>query len=788
MAQEANGTKSNRLVDFFYKQTVKEVLGVLAIGFTLITVASLVSFTPVDTSANNLIGVVGGLISNILVKLFGVAAYVVPVLTLAFGILCFQEGTWRGAGSLFGGGGLFIFSAAVLLFVFYPESHKYEGIPSGGIIGSIVAGKLFLPLLAKPGSTILAVSILFSSILLATRLSVVEFWSLFLVAIEGIYSLSKELFAKANREILAIIGKTREKLKKDEKLVITDAVLEEEPPPTVLEPVSLIEALEEEPEDPKIIKQKREQETSADNDFEAEQADLPFLPNNEDEIKLPPISLLADAEKIDLGRSDEELLVNSKILTKKLADFGIAGRVTMVLPGPVITLYEFEPAAGIKVSRIVGLSDDLAMGLRALSVRILAPVPGKAVVGIEVPNRIVEPVNLKKIVTSPEFKESDSKVTLALGKDTSGIPVVTDLATIPHLLIAGATGSGKSVGLNAMIMSILFKASPSEVKFIMIDPKMLELSIYDGIPHLIAPVVTNPKKAANALRWAVEEMERRYTILADLGFRNIATYNKWAKEFLKEKEEEKEEEKEREGLDPQKIEAELNEDDEPPVEQDVKILPYIVVIIDELADLMMVASKDVEDALARLAQMARAAGIHLIVATQRPSVDVLTGLIKANFPARISYQVTSRIDSRTILDSIGAEKLLGKGDLLFLPPGTSRLQRIHGPMVSDKEIKETTDHLREQGKPVYNESILKAREKTEEISVSDDDDDEYFEQAVEIISTTRQASISMIQRRLRIGYNRAARIIETMEAKGMVGPSDGAKPRQVLIPPSSVDE
>ena len=548
-------------------------------------------------------------------------------------------------------------------------------------------------------------------------------------------------------------------------------------------------------EPPKIVKKaEKTQISKPEEEFRAKQAKFEFMAEGSG-YSLPPLSYLTDPKPFNRDKSDKELLINSQILTKKLADFGIDGHVTLVSPGPVITLYEFEPASGVKVSRIVSLADDLAMGLRAVSVRILAPVPGKAVVGIEVPNLQVEPVYLKQILTSSQFAESESKLTMALGRDTHGTPVVTNLAVIPHLLIAGATGSGKSVGLNGMIMSILYKSSPEEVNFIMIDPKMLELSVYDGIPHLIAPVVTNPKKAANALRWAVTEMERRYQLLADKGFRNILGYNEWLdeqeKEALKKKPKKKNEDSVEVAVKTFDEEGNLISE-ETHADVPAKKLPYIVIIIDELADLMMVASKEVEDALARLAQMARASGIHLMLATQRPSVDVLTGLIKANFPARLSYQVTSRIDSRTILDTIGAERLLGKGDLLFLPPGTSRLQRIHGPFVSDDEVKRVVEFLRKQGKPQFNEEILRMQERADDAASGEEDggdDDEYFEQAVELVALTRQASISMIQRRLRIGYNRAARIVETMEAKGMVGPSDGSKPRQVYIPaPPGKDE
>jgi DNA segregation ATPase FtsK/SpoIIIE, S-DNA-T family len=410
-----------------------------------------------------------------------------------------------------------------------------------------------------------------------------------------------------------------------------------------------------------------------------------------------------------------------------------------VLPGPVVTMYEFEPASGIKVSRIVNLADDLALGMKALSVRIVAPVPGKSVVGIEVPNPHRQPVYLREIVASPAFQQATSKLVLALGKDILGTPTVTDLAQIPHLLIAGATGSGKSVGLNSMICSMLLTAIPEEVKFIMIDPKMLELSVYDGIPHLIAPVVTHPKKAAAALHWAVEEMERRYRLLAEHGVRGIDGYNQTHPEAR---------------------------------------LPYLVVVIDELADLMLVARRDVEDALTRLAQMARAAGIHLLVATQRPSVDVLTGIIKANFPARISFQVSSRTDSRTILDAIGAERLLGKGDMLFLPPGTSKLLRIHGAYVSEAEIKRVVDSLRAQQAPRYDGSIFTAKT---EANAEPESVDEKYDEAVALVARLGHASASLIQRHLRIGYNRAARLIEVMEREGVVGPADGSRPRDVYV-------
>jgi S-DNA-T family DNA segregation ATPase FtsK/SpoIIIE len=446
----------------------------------------------------------------------------------------------------------------------------------------------------------------------------------------------------------------------------------------------------------------------------------------------PPTNGKRNGDGVDLPKQ-------AKLLEGKLRDFGVDGRVVQVLPGPVVTMYEFEPASGIKVSRIVNLADDLALGMKALSVRIVAPVPGKSVVGIEIPNAHREPVFLRDVLASSAFQHAPSKLVLALGKDILGSPSVTDLAQIPHLLIAGATGSGKSVGLNSMICSILLNAAPDEVKFIMIDPKMLELSVYDGIPHLIAPVVTHPKQAAAALHWAVEEMERRYRVLAEHGVRGIDGYNQRHPD---------------------------------------RRLPYIVVVIDELADLMLVARRDVEDALTRLAQMARAAGIHLLVATQRPSVDVLTGIIKANFPARISFQVSSRTDSRTILDAIGAERLLGKGDLLFLPPGTSKLLRIHGAYVSEADIKRLVGYLRTQQAPVYDVSIFAVKS---DDTAEDEDHDDKYDDAVALVARLGQASASLIQRHLRIGYNRAARLIEAMEREGVVGPADGSRPREVYV-------
>ncbi|MGD9241551.1 MAG: DNA translocase FtsK 4TM domain-containing protein, partial [Desulfobacterales bacterium] len=468
-------------------------------------------------------------------------------------------------------------------------------------------------------------------------------------------------------------------------------------------------------------------------------------------FQLPSINFLEEPEFRIGSADDENLRMQSQLLEKKLEDFGVQGRVVEVAPGPVITTFEYEPAPGVKINKIVTLTDDLALAMRAISIRIVAPIPGKAVIGIEVPNTNRQVVRFKEVIASSAFEKSKSKLSLCLGKDIVGNPVVAELEKMPHLLIAGATGTGKSVALNAMICSLLYKSKPDEVKIIMVDPKRIELSSYDGIPHLITPVVTNPKKATNALFWAVREMERRYELLSEIGARNIKQYNN-------------------------KVAKAQKPVDKEPLEK----LPYIVIVIDELADLMMVGSRDVEVALTRLAQMARAAGIHLILATQRPSVDVLTGIIKANFPTRLTFQVSSRTDSRTIIDTVGAENLLGSGDMLFLPPGTAKLQRIHGAYISETELSQINAFLRHQEKPDYDEEVVEVT--AIEAAESDDDDyDERYDDAVALITKTGQASISMIQRHLRIGYNRAARIIEKMEKEGIVGPSDGAKPRDVLV-------
>lgn len=489
---------------------------------------------------------------------------------------------------------------------------------------------------------------------------------------------------------------------------------------------------------------------------------------------LPMLSLLDEATEHVEGYSAAALEALSRLVELKLEDFGVEVDVVAVHPGPVITRFEIQPAPGIKASRISGLAQDLARSMSTNSVRVVEVIPGKSVIGLEIPNESREIVRLSEILSSQAYEKSHSPLTLVLGKDISGQPTVADLAKMPHLLVAGTTGSGKSVAINAMILSLLYKATPEQVRMIMIDPKMLELSVYEGIPHLLTPVVTDMKEAANALRWSVAEMERRYKLMSLLGVRNLTGYNKKVRDAIKE------------GsplADPLWEPTAFIDEDEPGT---LSELPQIVIIIDELADMMMVVGKKVEELIARLAQKARASGLHLILATQRPSVDVLTGLIKANIPSRIAFQVSSKIDSRTILDQSGAESLLGNGDMLYLPPGSGMPQRVHGAFVDDHEVHKVVKQLKKQGKPNYIEAILSASDPAEfdgSSGGSAEDSDELYDQALRIVTETRRASISGVQRQLRIGYNRAARMIEEMERCGVVGPLQSNGSREVLAPP-----
>lgn len=532
-----------------------------------------------------------------------------------------------------------------------------------------------------------------------------------------------------------------------------------------------------------------------------EQAEQAVVPDeNPYASYLPPdLALLTRGEASVGAETNEELLQKSGVIENKLKDFGILGRVTQVHPGPVVTLFEFEPAPGVRVGKVTSLQDDLAMSLRASSIRVLAPIPKKGTVGIEVPNKQRDIVRLRDLLESEEFITADSSLMVPIGKDTYGDPVVADIATMPHLLMAGATGTGKSVCINALLVSLLYRASPADLGLILIDPKILELSVYEGIPHLRVPVVTVPRQAKAVLDWAVKEMESRYRMMQRYGVRSVDGYNKIARgEADSEGEVKKPPVEELVELPEQLVVEEGTVDAAPAAEpvkpvvigEKLKPLPKIVIVIDELADLMLAVGREIEELITRLAQKARAAGIHLIVATQRPSVDVITGLIKANFPARLSFRVSSRIDSRTILDSMGADKLLGRGDMLLMLPGAVHLRRVHGAFVSDSEVKRVIADLKDKCPPQYDQRIMDLCEKAleEERNGGNDGEggeieyDSMYDKAVELVMEKGQASTSMIQRVFRIGYNRAARIIETMEREGLIGPMDGAKPREVLVP------
>jgi len=745
----------------------KELVSILLIFIVIFSLGSLVSYSPDDPSIHhagytgeidNFFGFLGAHLSGFLIGLFGLGAFLIPILFF-IGFLEFFKNRSGQALSVIASGSIILTVSFGSLLSFFQETYFLFGndFTAGGMLSLPIKSFLLKYSNWTGGMVILSFSLLVGFIL-STGISVVatirNLGKLSFVVggrIKNTYSHALE--KRKNRKVeLKPVKKKKintpddKKENKNKKIALPfkkkkdggnkklnkaheedDILIKETLPPKPLRAVP-------------VPKQQV---------FESMRFDTG--------IKLPSVDFLNDME-VQIGAVDHEnLKFLSKLLEQKLDDFGVRGKVETVVPGPVITRFEFKPAPGIKITKVVNLTDDLALALRAMSIRIIAPIPGRAVIGIEVPNSQREVVVFKDIVSSQVYNKSKSKLTLGMGKDIVGNPVVANLEDMPHLLIAGATGTGKSVGLNAMICSLLYKSMPEDVKMIMIDPKRIELSVYDGIPHLITPVVTDMKKATNALFWAVREMERRYKLLSESRVRNIRQYNRKV---------------EKEAADP-KPEEEITDI---PKEK----LPYIVIIIDELADLMMVGSRDVEVGLTRLAQMARASGIHLIIATQRPSVDVLTGVIKANFPTRLSFQVSSKTDSRTIIDSNGAESLLGNGDMLFLPPGTAKLQRIHGAYISEDELMKVIEFLKEQKPPEYDHDILEAPEK-ESGNNGDKDYDDRYDEAVALVTKSGQASISMIQRHLRIGYNRAARIVEVMEEDGVVGPSDGVKAREVLV-------
>ncbi len=727
---------------------VREALLFLILALALYLAVALATFHASDPSwshsgnksVRNAGGLVGAWLSDGLLAVLGLLAYVIPVLVAWSGVRLLRPrvtATGRSPKVAALGVGLAFVGACGLAGLDFrgPASLPFR---AGGLLGGLVSSAL-TRVIDPLGATLFLLAVFLAGFTLATGLSwlgVMDY--LGDMAFGAVSGLGAHLGTLADR------WRGRQARQEREETVQKGRKALRRPAPPRIEPaVDPVEG----------VQAARGRQTSF-----LEPADP----------ALPALSLLDQPSGEKASFSEESLHAMSRLLEKKLLDFHIEIKVEAVHPGPVITRFEIEPAPGIKASQITGLQRDLARALSVVSVRVVENIPGKTYIGIEVPNERREIVRLREILSSHAYEAITSPLALALGKDISGQPIVTDLARMPHLLIAGTTGSGKSVCLNALILSFVYKATPADVRLIMIDPKMLELAVYDGLPHLLAPVVTDMKQAAQALRWCIGEMDRRYRAMAALGVRNLAGYNKRYDEAHARGEILN---------DPHAPEGEVRE---------MGRLPYVVIVIDELADLMMVVGKKVEELIARLAQKARAAGLHLVLATQRPSVDVITGLIKANIPARIAFQVSAKVDSRTVLDQMGAEQLLGHGDMLFLQAGTGFPQRVHGAFVADAEVHAVVSALKKTGTPVYDERIFAADESGEgaaEGGMEDGEADDLYDEALRIVTETRRASVSGVQRRLRIGYNRAARLIEQMERSGVVGPLQSNGSREVLAPP-----
>ncbi len=710
------------------------------------------------TEISNAIGRVGALTADLLFNLFGRPAYLFTVMVFYFGWMIFneqktQQQLTRADFALRFGGFLatLVTSCALATLHFSPLGFRET---AGGIIGQVTGGFLESVMKLLGASTLLFFLWLASiSVFLGISwLGVMDrLGRWFLAGYEYARSRFDELRDRAE-------GKRHQAARQDVFEAEKKRTAGRKPPR--IQPVI-----------PVLEKSER---------AEKERQVPLFDPPSAGE--LPPLSLLDDPPEQKRGYSEESLAAMSRLVELKLRDFGIEVEVVSVLPGPVITRFELDPAPGVKVSQIASLTKDIARSLSVVSVRIVEVIPGKSFIGLEIPNENRELVTLGEILKSKAYDDMASPLTLALGKDISGNPVVADLSRMPHLLIAGTTGSGKSVAINAMVLSLLYKAKPEHVRLIMIDPKMLELSVYEGIPHLLTKVVTDMKDAANALRWCVGEMDRRYRLMAALGVRNIGGYNRKINEAIAAG---------KPIPDPTFKPPDLIDEDRPVEHPTLMPLPFIVVIIDELADMMMIVGKKVEELIARLAQKARASGIHMLLATQRPSVDVITGLIKANIPTRIAFQVSAKVDSRTILDQMGAENLLGHGDMLYLPPGTSLPTRVHGAFVTDHEVHSVVNNLKKSGAPVYIDEILQTPTSPipgisgfdpQDLDGIDAEQDPLYDQAVTLVLATRKASISGVQRRLKIGYNRAARMVEFMEQAGLVGPLQSNGAREILVP------
>ena len=749
----------NRSIPF--KEMALVVLGTSAL-FLFLAIAS---YSPDDPSFNftgtgdevrNLVGASGAFFADLALLIFGWTAYSIPLLLTLFGIRLLQRD--RSPWSLIlwcvrASGWLGLVVCSCILFNLHSSQAPELPSGSGGFLG-IWLGQAGVALFGRVGLTVLASAGVLIGLQAAVGFSwldvarfivrlIAALWRQSLIFFDGQYDRYKARRAQrvaARKETKLRIEHRQAALKKVNQQQETKPEIEIIPKAKEQQPVTK-------------VSQKR-------------------LFDSKGVGELPDIDLLdAQAKDLGLGFSADVLAAMSKQLELKLADFGVEAEVVSVLPGPVVTRFEVQPAAGVKVQKISALAKDLARSLAVISVRIVEVIPGKSFVGIEIPNEHREMVQLQEVIRSAAFQDASSVLTLALGKDISGASIVADLAKMPHLLVAGTTGSGKSVGVNAMLLSLLLKSTPDQVRMILVDPKMLELSVYEGVPHLLTPVVTDMKEAAHALNWCVAEMERRYRLMAALGVRNLAGFNRQVKDA------------EQKG---EPLKDPLWKDEVEPA-RDLQALPAIVVVIDEFADMMMVVGKKVEQLIARIAQKARAAGIHLVLATQRPSVDVITGLIKANIPSRISFQVSSKIDSRTVLDQGGAEQLLGHGDMLYLPPGTALPQRVHGAFVSDDEVHRVVNDWKQRGQPDYQADIVSGGGAEEPFLQLEGDgdteqDDALYDEAVQFVLESRRASISSVQRKLRVGYNRAARLIEAMEAAGVVSPMTSNGSREILVP------
>jgi S-DNA-T family DNA segregation ATPase FtsK/SpoIIIE len=773
----------------FIRRRLSELAGVLLMAAGLAYGLAILGFHPADPSLNNagggpvrnLLGGIGAIIGDIVLQTVGLAGLAIGVVLIAWGWQV-ARGTWRGRSwlrlSLLP---LTVLALALVLAVLPRPGDWPLHSGLGGATGDMML-RFLARAMALPAGAIAAAALMLSLPLLffalgLPLLSYVTFGQLVQRGVGTSSGIVQRLVARLRRRDNAEAGQLRAERSQAQRQREPHFGDEAEAAATTI-------ARPPRPADgraaPVIAKPQRPKPARKAAD---RQGALDLTPD--ERYELPSLELLhkAPANNGQQRINDDSLQKNARLLETVLDDFGVTGEIQQVRPGPVVTLYELEPAPGTKTSRVVGLADDVARSMSAVSVRI-AVVPGRSVIGIELPNRIRETVVLRELFEAPEFERTVAKLALVLGKDIGGAPVVVDLARMPHLLIAGTTGSGKSVAINTMILSLIYRLSPDQCKFIMIDPKMLELSVYDGIPHLLSPVVTDPRKAIVALKWTVREMEQRYRAMSKLGVRNIEGYNLRLAQARENGE-----------VLMRKVQTGFDPDSGAPVYEEETMpldpLPFIVVVVDEMADLMLVAGKDIEAAIQRLAQMARAAGIHIVMATQRPSVDVITGTIKANFPSRVSFHVTSKIDSRTILGETGAEQLLGQGDMLYMAHG-GRIARVHGPLVTDREVESVVRFLKEQGSPTYIEDVTRDDEDDEAPpdagAFSEGSDDGLYDQAVALVCREGKASTSFVQRYLQIGYNRAARIIERMEKEGVVSAANRVGKREVLARDIDRDE